>query len=135
MRVEGVYTYLCEECELLFAVVARFSVKSDLLQEARCPKCSRKAAIVGEGHIEHQNYEVVQESLIVTETVEERSDYPELLDVSHVAAVLGISRRVAYEIMETKDFPLIRIRKSKRVSRNEFFEWLNNKKRLDKGGR
>lgn len=52
------------------------------------------------------------------------TDYPILMRVEHVAEILNVSKRVAYEIMDEKGFPLIRIRRSKRVNREDFFEWL-----------
>ncbi|MFC0188203.1 helix-turn-helix domain-containing protein [Fictibacillus aquaticus] len=48
-----------------------------------------------------------------------------ILDSRHVAEILKISRRVAYEVMEYKDFPLVRVGRQKRVSREAFFNWLN----------
>jgi excisionase family DNA binding protein len=51
-----------------------------------------------------------------------------MLTVVEVMQILGVSKRVAYEIMEAKDFPLIRIRRSKRVNREDFFNWLEQKK-------
>ncbi|APH07218.1 hypothetical protein A9C19_20680 (plasmid) [Bacillus weihaiensis] len=48
----------------------------------------------------------------------------ELLKADEVAKIIGKSKRVAYEIMDEKDFPLIRIRRSKRVLKSDFFEWL-----------
>lgn len=53
-----------------------------------------------------------------------RYDYPEILTASHIAEIMHISKRSAYEIMELKGFPLIRIGKSKRVTRDAFFKWL-----------
>jgi excisionase family DNA binding protein len=58
----------------------------------------------------------------------EKKDFPIMLTVVEVMQILGVSKRVAYEIMETKDFPLIRIRRSKRVNREDFFNWLEQKK-------
>lgn len=51
-------------------------------------------------------------------------DYPIMLKAEHVAEILGITQRHAYEIMERKDFPLIRIGRLKRVNRDAFFKWL-----------
>lgn len=59
MRTEGAYTYLCPKCELLFAVVARFSVKTDLLDHPKCSKWTGKTMNVGEGYINHKYYDVV----------------------------------------------------------------------------
>lgn len=51
-------------------------------------------------------------------------DLPLILSVNHIAEILQVSKRVAHEIMNDKDFPLLRIRRCKRVSRDKFFEWL-----------
>jgi hypothetical protein len=40
------------------------------------------------------------------------------------AQSLGLSLRIAYEVMDYPDFPLIKIGRCKRVERDEFFEWL-----------
>lgn len=58
----------------------------------------------------------------------EKKDFPIMLTAIEVAQILGVSKRVAYEIMDTPDFPLIRIRRSKRVNREDFFTWLEEKK-------
>jgi excisionase family DNA binding protein len=57
-----------------------------------------------------------------------QQDYPVLLTVKEVSEILGCSERVAYEVMEEKGFPLIRVRRYKRVNRDDFFDWLNNRK-------
>lgn len=53
-----------------------------------------------------------------------RDDYPLVLTAKHVAEILGISKRKAYEVMEERGFPLVRIGRAKRVGRDAFFEWL-----------
>lgn len=58
----------------------------------------------------------------------ERKDYPVLLTAVEISSILGVSKRVAYEIMDESDFPLIRIRRSKRVNREDFFNWLDERK-------
>jgi excisionase family DNA binding protein len=58
----------------------------------------------------------------------EKKDFPFMLTVVEVAQILGVSKRVAYDIMDAQDFPLIRIRRSKRVNRDDFFNWLDSKK-------
>ncbi|NLS41235.1 DNA-binding protein [Bacillus subtilis] len=49
--------------------------------------------------------------------------------LTKLQTVRGIQERVAYEIMERSDFPLIRIGRCKRVSREEFFRWLDGQGR------
>lgn len=54
-------------------------------------------------------------------------EYPLYLKAKHISTILGISTRKAYEIMEHKGFPLTRIGRCKRVKREAFFTWLENK--------
>lgn len=56
----------------------------------------------------------------------EKKDYPIMLTAVEISEILGVSKRVAYEIMDTPSFPLIRIRRSKRVNRDEFFDWIEH---------
>lgn len=55
-----------------------------------------------------------------------RDDYPMVLKAGHVAEILSVSKRFAYEVMEYKDFPLIRLGSAKRVQKDAFFRWLDN---------
>jgi excisionase family DNA binding protein len=55
------------------------------------------------------------------------TDYPLILTADHIAEIMGVSRRIAYEMMEYKGFPLVRIGRLKRVNRDSFFNWLENK--------
>ncbi|WP_100406230.1 MerR family transcriptional regulator [Bacillus solitudinis] len=59
-----------------------------------------------------------------------QEDYPILMQAPHVAEIVGVSLRIAYEIMERKDFPLIRIGRAKRVEKEAFFNWLIEQSRL-----
>lgn len=125
--MEGVYTYLCESCSTLFGVVSRFSVMEDRIDTLTCPKCSKKVAgCMGEGHINYANHERREE--IITNETDETSQLPELLTVEHLAAYLNVSERTADEYMGNPDFPLIRLKRSKRVFRDDFLAWLQSKK-------
>ena len=42
-----------------------------------------------------------------------------------IAAVLGISRNTAYELVHSKDFPAFRVGKQYRVSKTRFLAWLD----------
>jgi excisionase family DNA binding protein len=53
-----------------------------------------------------------------------REEYPLILKAEHVAEILGISKRKAYEVMDYTDFPLVRLGRSKRVGRDAFFKWI-----------
>ncbi len=57
-----------------------------------------------------------------------KHDLPLMLTAVEISQILGVSKRVAYEIMDGSDFPLIKIRRSKRVNREDFFNWLEKKK-------
>ncbi len=59
----------------------------------------------------------------------DKKDYPILLTAVEISQILGVSKRVAYEIMDSTDFPLIKIRRSKRVNKDDFFNWLEKSKR------
>ncbi|USK83032.1 helix-turn-helix domain-containing protein [Peribacillus frigoritolerans] len=125
--MEGVYTYLCESCLTLFGVVSRFSVMEDRIDTLTCPKCSKKVAVcMGEEHINYANHVRREES--ITNETDEISQLPELLTVEHLAAYLNVSERTADEYMGNRDFPLIRLKRSKRVFRDDFLAWLQSKK-------
>ncbi len=55
--------------------------------------------------------------------------YPLILTVHEVAEILQIGVRMAYKVMDQDDFPLFRIGKSKRVRRDDFFEWIKKQGR------
>lgn len=61
----------------------------------------------------------------------EKKDYPVVLTAVEVSTILGVSKRVAYELMDEKDFPLIRIRRSKFVNREDFFGWLDDRRQKE----
>lgn len=46
------------------------------------------------------------------------------LNVTDVAAVLGISRPKAYELMRREDFPVVQLGSRKIVPRSKLEEWL-----------
>jgi excisionase family DNA binding protein len=51
-------------------------------------------------------------------------DYPMVLTVKEISALLKVSKPTAYQIMNRTNFPLIRFGRCKRVLREEFFKWL-----------
>jgi excisionase family DNA binding protein len=53
-----------------------------------------------------------------------KEKYPIVMTAKHVSEILGCSLRIAYEVMEQPDFPLIRIGRHKKVNREAFFRWL-----------
>jgi len=48
----------------------------------------------------------------------------EILTAQDIMKILKVSRATAYDIMDRKDFPVIRIGRSKRVMAHEFHTWL-----------
>lgn len=56
---------------------------------------------------------------------DEIESYPLVLTAVEISQILKISKPTAYELMNRRDFPLIRIGRSKRVLREEFFLWLS----------
>lgn len=53
---------------------------------------------------------------------------PIILSAKDISQILKISKPSAYELMDKDDFPLIRLGRTKRVLRDEFFSWLKNHK-------
>jgi hypothetical protein len=54
-----------------------------------------------------------------------QQDFPIVMKAQDVADAMGISKRLAYNVMELPDFPAIPMRKIKLVARDSFFEWLH----------
>lgn len=50
---------------------------------------------------------------------------PVTLNASHVAAVLGISRSNAYNLLHASDFPTLRIGKRLLVPKADFIRWMD----------
>jgi excisionase family DNA binding protein len=55
-----------------------------------------------------------------------KEQYPIVMTAKHVSEILGCSLRVAYEVMEQKGFPLIRVGRHKKVNRDAFFRWMES---------
>ncbi|MER2006420.1 MAG: helix-turn-helix domain-containing protein [Psychrobacillus sp.] len=51
---------------------------------------------------------------------------PIILSAKDISQILKISKPSVYQLMDSSDFPLIRIGRCKRVLRDEFFLWLSN---------
>ena len=51
-------------------------------------------------------------------------ELPLVLTPMDIAAVLGVSRNTAYELIHSEDFPILRVGKQYRVSRKRFLTWL-----------
>lgn len=50
---------------------------------------------------------------------------PLVLTPMDIAAVLGISRNTAYEVIHSQGFPMFRVGKQYRISRERFLKWLD----------
>ncbi|QQE75686.1 helix-turn-helix domain-containing protein [Brevibacillus composti] len=59
------------------------------------------------------------------------NDLPAILTAKHIAQFLHISERRAYELMNLKSFPLIRLGRNKRVNRESFMNWLQQNERRE----
>jgi hypothetical protein len=59
-----------------------------------------------------------------------KEDYPMVLTAKHVSQILGCSLRIAYEVMDYEGFPLLRVGRSKKVSREAFFNWLDQQSQV-----
>jgi excisionase family DNA binding protein len=57
--------------------------------------------------------------------VKRKEDYPLVLTVTEIMEILGIGKRVAYELMDRPDFPTVYIGRLKRVNRDAFFDWID----------
>ena len=52
---------------------------------------------------------------------------PLVLSVPEIAAVLGISRAAAYELVRSKEFPSLRIGTRIVVPKDKFINWINRR--------
>ena len=52
-------------------------------------------------------------------------ELPLMMNMTEIAAVLGISRAEAYKLAHSADFPSFQIGKRIVISREKFLEWLN----------
>jgi excisionase family DNA binding protein len=57
--------------------------------------------------------------------ITQASDLPLILTPMDVAAVLGVSRNTAYEVVHRADFPTFKVGKQYRVQRERFIQWMN----------
>ena len=54
---------------------------------------------------------------------------PLILQAKDIQMILGISKGKTYEIMNSADFPTIYLNKRMVVSKDKFYEWLNQDNR------
>ena len=53
-------------------------------------------------------------------------DMPDVMDARHLAQALRISRASAYNLLNSDDFPTLRIGKRKLVMRDDLIAWLKS---------
>lgn len=58
-----------------------------------------------------------------------KDNYPLILQMKTICQILGLSKSKVYEIAREPDFPVITIGNRKIVYRDDFFIWLDSKKR------
>jgi len=67
--------------------------------------------------------------------MKEKTDYPLVLKVTHVAEILGLTTHAVYELIKRPGFPVMFIsgaKGAKRIPRDLFFDWLENQSRVSK---
>lgn len=112
---KAITAFKCKHCKTIFGV----NTQKD---ECNCPNCLNKCKSLSEGFM------VYNEAIQLPSEAHIVPDSDELLTAEDVAKILGKSKRVAYELMDRNDFPLIKIRRSKRVLKSDFFDWLRQNK-------
>lgn len=50
--------------------------------------------------------------------------YPEILNVKDIQEILGIGRKQAYELIESKTFHSVRVGRSIKILKEVFLDWL-----------
>lgn len=60
---------------------------------------------------------------------QKKSEYPEILKVSQVAKIMGVSEPTVYAYMRHNDFPALQLGGVARVRRDSLFRWLESKER------
>lgn len=58
----------------------------------------------------------------------ELDELPKVMKVKEIKDFLRIGRRQAYELVKREEFPAFRIGNTIRVTKEEFIEWLKNRK-------
>ncbi|MGG2090495.1 AlpA family phage regulatory protein [Priestia aryabhattai] len=57
-------------------------------------------------------------------------DYPLILQMKDVLKILGFSKSTVYSLIQEPDFPILQINNRKVVYRDDFFVWLDSKRRV-----
>ena len=53
------------------------------------------------------------------------TDLPAMLKVEHISEIMGISKVVAYELVNRPDFPALRIGKRIIIPKDKFLNWID----------
>ncbi|MGG3233967.1 hypothetical protein ABEP17_10825 [Priestia flexa] len=144
IRTEGARTYLCPNCNAFFALVT--PLVPDIETIAFCPRCKEEAHIYGEGHLNHRQQIIKEDTLPYNESDSElknpplhqnifineqphfKDQFPYVMNSQHIQEILDIGKEKAYELMEEEAFPVLRIGRHKKVVRDKFFQWLDDPK-------
>ncbi|HDR8065784.1 TPA: helix-turn-helix domain-containing protein [Bacillus cereus] len=59
-----------------------------------------------------------------------RNDYPFILQMKDVTKILGFSKSTVYSLVQEPDFPVLQVNNRKVVYRDDFFAWLDSKRRV-----
>lgn len=113
LSVRGVLIYLCLDCSCMSAAIPGKALVCPVCTGRNIKQIADGALVFNQPQANEQTKDVAPEENV-------------LLTAAEVADRLGISKRVAYELMEREDFPLIRVRRSKRVNKTDFEKWLSS---------
>jgi len=118
---KSIHAYECSNCGTTVGI----NVK---IESLICPECNQSCRYISEGFMAFsKTYNL--DHLIPKDDKDdsEKDKYPFVLTAKHISEILDISERIAYEIMDSKDFPLLKIGRHKKVTREAFFKWLDSK--------
>lgn len=59
-----------------------------------------------------------------------RNDYPLILQMKDVTKILGFSKSTVYALAQEPDFPVLHVNNRKVVYRDDFFAWLDSKRKV-----
>lgn len=58
--------------------------------------------------------------------IQPKDEYPHRLTVAHVGEIMGVGRKMAYQIVNRADFPKVKAGNRFIIPRDRFFNWFNN---------
>ncbi|MGN7942988.1 helix-turn-helix domain-containing protein [Virgibacillus sp. 6R] len=119
LRIRGVLIYECDTCGTFFSV--------SLIQNVSCPGCKgSNITQIGDGVTSYNEpkKEFRQKENSVAVQSEKKKEF---LRVEDITDLLDVSLTKAYELMREPDFPSMNLGGIKRVRREAFFKWLQNR--------